>query len=225
MGASTIAVLARHDRALLTASLIGITGLAWVYLLRGAGMDMTMTMPMTHWTPGYAVIVFVMWAVMMVAMMLPSAAPTILLVSALERQRVGHLTAGVAGGAAGLFATGYVLTWVGFSLAATVLLWCQQGRDDFADDGSDQPHHCRRCADCRGDLSVDAAEGCLPATLPFAPSDPGRALAPRLVRRAARRRGEWTGPHGLLLGPDGAAVCWRCHEFRLDRRPDAVGSD
>ena len=118
-----VAALAQRNRAVLTTSLIGVTGLSWVYLLQGAGMGMHMAMPMVQWTLGYGAVVFVMWAVMMVAMMLPSAAPTILLVSALERQRVGHLTAGVAGGAAGLFATGYVLTWVGFSLAATVLQW------------------------------------------------------------------------------------------------------
>jgi predicted metal-binding membrane protein len=77
---------------------------------------MLMTPP---WTPGYALLIFLMWAIMMVAMMLPSAAPTILLVAALARNR------GIGGGApvAGLFSLGYVLVWTGFSLIATALQW------------------------------------------------------------------------------------------------------
>ena len=66
-------------------------------------------------TPGYAALIFLMWAIMMVAMMLPSAAPTILLVAALARGRSMP--------SAGLFTLGYVLVWIGFSLVATLLQW------------------------------------------------------------------------------------------------------
>ena len=48
----------------------------------GGGEIMMMAPP---WTLGYAALIFLMWAIMMVAMMLPSAAPTILLVTALGR--------------------------------------------------------------------------------------------------------------------------------------------
>jgi predicted metal-binding membrane protein len=99
----------------------------WTYLLLGAGvpmqqMDMgggqVMVMP-PEWTPGYAGLIFVMWAVMMVAMMLPGAAPTILLAAALDRHR------GTTGGPgrSALFGSGYLLVWIGFSLAATLLQW------------------------------------------------------------------------------------------------------
>ena len=62
-----------------------VAALAWVYVVRGAGMDTGMSeMDMAGgammairpgWTVGYAALVFAMWVVMMAAMMLPSAAP------------------------------------------------------------------------------------------------------------------------------------------------------
>jgi predicted metal-binding membrane protein len=69
-----------------------------------------MTSP-AAWTPAYAAMVFAMWAVMMVAMMLPSASPTILLYSR------------VAGPYPGAFAAGYVAAWTVFSAAATLAQW------------------------------------------------------------------------------------------------------
>jgi predicted metal-binding membrane protein len=117
----------RHDRAAVLAGLAAVIAIAWIWLLLGAGIEMDemdmgggeimlMTPP---WTPGYAMLIFLMWTIMMMAMMLPSAAPAILLVAALGRER------GVGDGAptAGLFTLGYVLVWTGFSLAATLLQW------------------------------------------------------------------------------------------------------
>ena len=127
-----LAALLRHDRAVVVSSLVLTTIVAWAYLLLGAGMNMAamkpggMAMPgmaMSGWTIGHAALVFIMWAVMMVAMMLPSAAPTILLVAALARQRIGSGGGGFVAGAAGLFASGYLLVWVAFSLVATTLQW------------------------------------------------------------------------------------------------------
>jgi predicted metal-binding membrane protein len=60
-----------------------------------------------------------MWIIMMAAMMLPSAAPAILLVIALTKQRgEGHAIR-----ASGEFAFGYVAVWGAFSLLATGLQW------------------------------------------------------------------------------------------------------
>jgi predicted metal-binding membrane protein len=56
-----------------------------------------------------------MWAVMMVGMMLPAAAPTILLFSALERKRA---TESPVIGLTALFVLGYFLVWTAFSVAA-----------------------------------------------------------------------------------------------------------
>ena len=119
----------RYDRAVVLGSLLVVVALAWTYLLLGAGIPMKMmdmggghVMAMLpEWTFGYASVVFVMWAVMMVAMMLPSAAPVTLLVSSIARKRAD------AGAAAGLsttlFGLGYVVVWLGFATTATTLQW------------------------------------------------------------------------------------------------------
>jgi predicted metal-binding membrane protein len=84
----------------------------------GGGQMMAM---MPEWTPAYGLVVFLMWAVMMVAMMLPSAAPVTLLVSSIARKRRE------AGAASGLstapFVFGYLAVWFAFAAAATVLQW------------------------------------------------------------------------------------------------------
>ena len=59
----------RQDRAMVTAGLLLVIVLSWVYILTGAGMDMTASMRHMAWSPGYAARMFVMWWVMMVAMM------------------------------------------------------------------------------------------------------------------------------------------------------------
>jgi predicted metal-binding membrane protein len=92
--------LLKRDRAIVLAGLAALTLLAWSYILMGAGTgmslrDMTilslfphrvadmpmhgMQMPMAMtpgaWSAGYFIIVSLMWWVMMIAMMTPSAAP------------------------------------------------------------------------------------------------------------------------------------------------------
>ena len=61
--------------------------------------------------------IFLMWVIMMAAMMLPSAAPAILLVAALARQR-GERHSIVS---SWQFASGYLAIWGAFSLLATGL--------------------------------------------------------------------------------------------------------
>ncbi len=110
---------------LVLAGLAGVIALAWVWLLAGAGLHMDemdmgggqVMLMAPAWTPGYAATVFLMWIVMMAAMMLPSAAPAILLVAALARQR-GERHAIVS---SWQFASGYLAIWAAFSLLATVL--------------------------------------------------------------------------------------------------------
>ena len=127
MTADALTTLLRHDRIVVLSGLVAVAAGAWLYLLLGAGIEMPMMdmgggrmMAMApEWTLGYGAVIFAMWAVMMVAMMLPGAAPMILLAAALDRQR------GAAGAArhSALFAIGYLLVWGGFSLAATLLQW------------------------------------------------------------------------------------------------------
>jgi len=115
----------RHDRALAVAALLVVIALSWAWLLVGAGLGMEQMdmgdgqkmLMAPAWTPSYTALIFVMWAVMMAAMMLPAATPTILLVDALARQQANGSRA------TGLFTVGYLVVWGGFSVLATGLQW------------------------------------------------------------------------------------------------------
>lgn len=113
----------RHDRALVVTGLVLVIGLCWTYLIVGAAvmepMERLLLPPApASWSVAYGLLMLVMWAVMMAAMMLPSAAPMILLYAAMARRQ---LERGQASADAGAFTLGYVLVWAGFSLAATLL--------------------------------------------------------------------------------------------------------
>ncbi|SHK18494.1 Predicted metal-binding membrane protein [Bradyrhizobium lablabi] len=121
---SVLEYLLRRDRLIVVAGLAGVVVLACIYLAAGAGMDtdmadMSMDMPMP-WSPAYAVLAFVMWWVMMVAMMVPSAAPTLLLFTTIQRKQAASVRPFVE---AWVFLSGYLLTWAGFSLVATLAQW------------------------------------------------------------------------------------------------------
>src|SRR5579871_317989 len=110
-----------RDRIVIWAGLGSITTLAWIYLVRmsnaSAMPGMDMAMPMAHrWTAADMWLMFVMWAVMMVAMMLPGASPMLTMYAAVSRGR--GLSVGIN---PWMFAGGYVVVWTVFSAAATVL--------------------------------------------------------------------------------------------------------
>ena len=113
----------RRDRVVVLAALGAVTLTAWTYLVLGAGVPMDaapMAMAAAPWTPRYAGVMFVMWALMMVAMMLPGAAPMILLFAAISRR--GH--PGVAAlRRTAAFGFAYVCVWVLFAAFATGLQW------------------------------------------------------------------------------------------------------
>jgi predicted metal-binding membrane protein len=104
-----------------------ITLLSWIYLVRMAAamnaaaadkaMHAAMGMAdMAAWGAAEFVMLFLMWAVMMVAMMLPSATPIILLVVGTYRRRgTGSPVLTMA------FGSGYVIAWIGFSVAAAAI--------------------------------------------------------------------------------------------------------
>ncbi len=117
-GAALAGVLQR-DRAVTIASLVAVTALAWAYLVALAG-DMGAMPEVAPWMALDAALMFVMWAVMMVGMMLPSAAPMILLYAAVSRKQRGR---GRVFAPTGGFAAGYLVAWTLFSLAATALQW------------------------------------------------------------------------------------------------------
>jgi len=115
--------LLRRQRAVILAALAAIAALAWLYLFLAAadmtaamaGMDRTMVMPPRGSTE--LLLLFAMWWVMMVGMMLPSVAPVILTFATVNRNRAARGEPYVP---SALFTAGYLLAWVGFSLAATL---------------------------------------------------------------------------------------------------------
>jgi predicted metal-binding membrane protein len=104
-------------RPIVVAALIVVTALSWTYLLTGAGMTM---MELADWTPGHAVLMFFMWWIMMVAMMLPSAAPMIVLFATINRKQSQTSHPDVA---TSIFVASYLATWAGFSVIAVALQW------------------------------------------------------------------------------------------------------
>lgn len=136
---SAVEAVARRDRLVVAAGLAVLTALGWTYLLvlaaqmggmeaampaempTGSGGEMgQMAMPAFRpWSAADVALTFVMWAVMMVAMMTPGAAPMILLYAAVARKTRGG---GVAAHT-GAFAAGYLATWTAFSAIATLLQW------------------------------------------------------------------------------------------------------
>lgn len=113
----------RRDRLIVAVGLAGVVVLAWLYLVAGAGIDMSMAgMPMEPmpWSPFYAALMFAMWWVMMIAMMVPSAAPTVLLFTAIKRKQGAPVNPSAE---ACVFLGGYLLIWAGFSLVAALAQW------------------------------------------------------------------------------------------------------
>ncbi|NOD74638.1 MULTISPECIES: DUF2182 domain-containing protein [unclassified Ruegeria] len=133
--AGAVERLLRQDTVIVLGSVLLIVLAAAWYTVAGVGMNMSavemtrmagpigepMTMgSATAWSIGYALLIFLMWWVMMIAMMTPSAAPAVLLFTALKR--VGPDKARAATFSL-CFLSGYLVAWAAFSLAATALQW------------------------------------------------------------------------------------------------------
>ncbi len=131
MSDSTVDRLLLRDRWFIGGCVALITVLAWAWLWReaqsmapdesmpgmvmpGAGMVSSSDAAPYLWST------FVMWLLMMVAMMLPSAAPMILFYSRLAR---GDRAKGAVFAPTSIFAAMYLAVWAGFSALATVAQW------------------------------------------------------------------------------------------------------
>jgi predicted metal-binding membrane protein len=116
----------RRPRVAVATGLVGAVAVAWLYLvplsrdMYGAMSGPSAWMMQAEWDGRYFALMFLMWAVMMLGMMLPSAAPAILLFARVL-QNSPQADSPVARSYA--FAGGYLIAWTGFSLAATLLQW------------------------------------------------------------------------------------------------------
>ena len=131
---SIVEALLRRETAITAGALILLSVLAWLALLAGAGTGMSvvamsgwwlpMSLPIGEswpWTPYYWLIAFVMWVVMMVAMMLPSAAPMVLLYAKVVRRADQQSGKTEAAFSIASFAGGYLSLWILFSVFAVAL--------------------------------------------------------------------------------------------------------
>lgn len=103
------------------ASLIVVTVICWGYLISLANtMNATGSMPdmLLVWTPMNFVLTFIMWWVMMIGMMIPSATPMILLFDKLNKNKHGSKFVSTT-----VFVAGYLIMWGLFSLLATLAQW------------------------------------------------------------------------------------------------------
>jgi predicted metal-binding membrane protein len=110
-------------RGVVVVGLVGFAAASWVYLGVVAAwmgdMSSVLAMPMTSaWSPVQAALMVMMWAVMMAAMMLPSAVPMVLTYDRLHR----GFPEG-QGGSATLFVAGYAAVWSAVAVVATGLQW------------------------------------------------------------------------------------------------------
>ena len=131
--ATTLEALLRRDRTVVLGGVVAIAALGWAYLfyqawdmqhsLTAGSMQMDLGMAMSQVRPWTGVdfgLMFLMWVVMMTAMMVPTAAPMILTFATINRKRLEQQQPFVS---TGVFLSGYVLVWSGFSAAATVSQW------------------------------------------------------------------------------------------------------
>ncbi len=116
----------RNDRLFVLGGLIAASLLAWVYTVKlarelphlpAAHIGAARTLP---WNPGDLGLLFLMWTVMMTAMMVPTAAPMVLAFAKIKRKQgpdLAPMWPVVA------FVLGYVVVWTVFSGLATIVEW------------------------------------------------------------------------------------------------------
>ncbi len=128
---NSLEYILQKDRFIIVSGLFIICVLAWLYIIylyrQMIVMDMNaafFAMPMTaHWSATDFILLFLMWLVMMIAMMTPSVAPLILIFAMVNRQRKQKQNPFVP---AGYLIAGYFFIWAFFSLMAMLLQWLLQ---------------------------------------------------------------------------------------------------
>jgi len=125
----------RRDRAVVIWTLATVVLLAWLFvwlqatamysmgsepgLLASLGVAVMPIMPMGEpWTAAWLLLTFLMWAVMMAGMMLPSAMPSILLYGTLVKKNAER---GSVLPSVWVYTSGYLAVWTGFSLVVALL--------------------------------------------------------------------------------------------------------
>ena len=138
-GISVLERLLQYDKAIIAMAVLLLVAVAGAYTVLGVGMNMS-AMQMTSMAHSMSdpmmmasseqsvnwVLMFLMWWIMMIAMMTPSAVPLLMLFTAVKRQgQDSHKAAGYTG----VLLFGYLAAWAFFSAVATILQWGLQQAD------------------------------------------------------------------------------------------------
>jgi predicted metal-binding membrane protein len=116
----------RRERLIIGGCLAAVVVLSWLYLVHTKTAMPDMDMPgmvmvdLQRWGPITVLLLFVMWSVMMVAMMVPSAAPMILAFVTVNQRRQAANRPFVP---VAIFLLGYLAVWTAFSALATLAEW------------------------------------------------------------------------------------------------------
>jgi predicted metal-binding membrane protein len=133
MSSASLELLFRRDRRIVIGAIVVLTALAWIYLIwltrsismagssvpemPGTGISAAVTPILRAWTASDFIFIFLMWAIMMVGMMTPSATPMILIHARIARQAAQE---GRPIAATAWFVSGYLLSWTAFSFIAAI---------------------------------------------------------------------------------------------------------
>jgi predicted metal-binding membrane protein len=121
-GKTLVEVALRHERAVTSVLvLVMLASWAWIVVMAddmyGSMLGASAWMMTQDWDAAHVLLLWAMWAVMMTAMMLPSATPLVLLYASALRARDSR----DGGRPIYALAGGYLLVWAAFSVAATLL--------------------------------------------------------------------------------------------------------
>lgn len=117
----------KRDRIIVISGIAVVSMLAWMYMIymawgmKNVNMGMEMSGPhMQPWGVMDFSLMFVMWTVMMVAMMVPSTTPMVLMFASINRKRRERLDPIAP---TGMFLLGYIVAWAWYSALATLGQW------------------------------------------------------------------------------------------------------
>jgi predicted metal-binding membrane protein len=121
-GRTLLEAALEHERAV-TSVLVLVTLASWAWIVAmahdmyGSMLGASAWMMTQDWDAAHLMLLWAMWAVMMTAMMLPSATPLVLLFAGALRARDDAYANSKIYALAG----GYLLVWAAFSIVATIL--------------------------------------------------------------------------------------------------------
>lgn len=115
--------LQTRERFLIITALVSVSALSWLYLFT-YDMPMpemgNMSQAQANWSGNYFSMMLVMWVIMMIAMMVPTAMRATMIYALMVKKfntSLSSISPSIS------FISGYVVVWGGFSILATLAQW------------------------------------------------------------------------------------------------------